>query len=31
MDPLLPLLNQISLSARVFFTGDLCQVVNFDG
>lgn len=31
MDPLLPLLNQISLSAQVFFTGDLCQVVNFDG
>ncbi|PPD11276.1 AraC family transcriptional regulator [Methylophilus sp.] len=30
MDPLLPLLNQISLSAQVFFTGDLCQVVNFE-
>lgn len=31
LDPLLPLLNHISLSAKVFFTGDLCQVVNFDG
>jgi AraC-like DNA-binding protein len=30
MDYLAPLLNQISLSARVFFSGDLCQVVNFD-
>jgi len=31
MDQLAPLLNQISLSARVFFSGDMCQVVNFDG
>ena len=31
MDPLLPLLNQISLSAKVFFTGDLCEIANFDG
>jgi AraC-like DNA-binding protein len=30
MDPLAPLLNQISLSARVFFSGDLCRIVNFD-
>jgi AraC-like DNA-binding protein len=31
LDPLLPLLNQISLSAKVFFTGDLCEIANFDG
>lgn len=30
MDHLAPLLNQTSLSAKVFFTGELCQVVNFD-
>lgn len=30
MDHLAPLLNQTSLSARVFFTGKLCQAVNFD-
>lgn len=30
MDPLAPLLNQISLSARVFFTGELCQVASID-
>jgi len=31
LDPLLPLLNQISLTAQVFFTGDLCEIANFDG
>lgn len=30
MDHLAPLLNQTSLSARVFFTGKLCQAANFD-
>lgn len=30
MDQLAPLLSQISLSARVFFSGELCQMANFD-
>lgn len=30
MDQLAPLLNQTSLSARVFFSGELCEIVNFD-
>jgi AraC-like DNA-binding protein len=30
MDHLAPLFTQISLSARVFFTGDLCSLANFD-
>jgi len=31
MDHLAPLLSQTSLSARVFFTGELCNVAAFDG
>lgn len=30
MDQLTPLLSQTSLSARVFFTGELCQLATFD-
>jgi AraC-like DNA-binding protein len=30
MDHLAPLLSQTSLSARVFFTGELCQLATFD-
>lgn len=30
MDQLTPLLSQTSLSARVFFSGDLCQLATFD-
>lgn len=30
MDALGPLLEQISLSARIFYTGQLCQLSNFD-
>jgi AraC-like DNA-binding protein len=30
MDQLAPLLGQISLSARVFFSGELCQMAKFD-
>lgn len=30
MDQLAPLLSQISLSARVFFSGELCQMAKFD-
>lgn len=30
LDQLTPLLSQTSLSARVFFTGELCQVATFD-
>lgn len=30
MDQLTPLLSQISLTARVFFSGELCQLADFD-
>jgi AraC-like DNA-binding protein len=30
MDQLAPLLSQVSLSARVFFAGELCQTASFD-
>jgi AraC-like DNA-binding protein len=30
MDPLAPLLSQTSLAAKVFFTGELCQIATFD-
>ena len=30
MDQLAPLLRQITLSAQSFFSGELCQLANFD-